>query len=71
MAHLQLILDRLIAENLHGPIPSNTQRLLRSQSPQPELQSAFQQRDDQGLDAVDPRFVNKQFIIRFRNSLVL
>ena len=63
MAHLQLILDRLIAENLHGPILTTTstynQRLLGSQGSQPELPNTFQQRDDQGLDAVDPRFVNK------------
>ncbi|GES99651.1 hypothetical protein RCL_jg16178.t2 [Rhizophagus clarus] len=56
MAHLQLILDRLIAENLHGPISTTPniavtshQRLFRSPGSQPELFS------DQDLDAGDPR----------------
>jgi hypothetical protein len=58
MAHLQLILDRLIAENLHDPISTtnnstNTshQHLFRSPETQPELFS------DQGLDARDPKSV--------------
>ena len=59
MAHLQLILDRLVAENLHDPIlPTNNnstvtthQRLFRSPGSQPELFS------DQDLDAGDPRFI--------------
>ncbi|CAI2168871.1 15894_t:CDS:2 [Funneliformis geosporum] len=64
MAHLQLILDRLIAENLHGPILTTSsssmitynQRILRRVS-QPESPSTFQ-RDDQGLDSGDPRWPN-------------
>lgn len=58
MAHLQLILDRLIAENLHGPISATPnsavtshQRMFRSPGSQPELFS------DQDLDAGDPRFI--------------
>ncbi|RGB36446.1 hypothetical protein C1646_697264 [Rhizophagus diaphanus] len=57
MAHLQLILDRLIAENLHGPISATPnsavtshQRMFRSPGSQPELFS------DQDLDAGDPRW---------------
>lgn len=58
MAHLQLILDRLIEENLHGPISTTPnsaitshQRLFRSPGSQPEFPS------DQDLDAGDPRFI--------------
>ncbi|PKK62581.1 hypothetical protein RhiirC2_759402 [Rhizophagus irregularis] len=59
MAHLQLILDRLISENLHGPISATPnsavtshQRMFRSPGSQPELFS------DQDLDAGDPRWPN-------------
>ena len=71
---LQLILDRLISENLHGPISTtnnNTitsqQRLIRSPGSQPELLS------DQDLDAGDPRFLANNFIIIicFRNNFFL
>ena len=57
MAYLQLILKRLIDENLHGisTTSNNTitshQRLLRSPGSQPDLFG------DQDLDAGDPRFI--------------
>ncbi|CAG8623042.1 12010_t:CDS:2 [Cetraspora pellucida] len=58
MAHLQLILDRLIVENLHGPInsvsTSHQPRVSRNDGSQTELYATFQQRDDQDLDAGDP-----------------
>ncbi|RIB05281.1 hypothetical protein C2G38_612813 [Gigaspora rosea] len=60
MAQLQLILDRLIVENLHGPInsvsTSNQPRGSRNDGSQTEPYGTFQQRDDQDLDAGDPRW---------------
>ncbi|CAG8699262.1 5580_t:CDS:2, partial [Racocetra persica] len=75
MAHLQLILDRLIVENLHGPInsvsTSHQPRVSRNDSSQAELYATFQQRDDQDLDAGDPSSDSKNddllFFVRQTN----
>ncbi|CAG8637387.1 4882_t:CDS:2, partial [Scutellospora calospora] len=57
MAHLQLILDRLIVENLHGPINSvSTLNQSRNDGSPTELYATFQHRDDQDLDSGDPRW---------------
>ncbi|CAG8460342.1 12940_t:CDS:2, partial [Ambispora leptoticha] len=75
MAQLQVILDRLVAENLHGPVSSTTtisstsgvssmnysshqRNLLRKPLSQGDLFSAFHQREDEDLDANDPRWLN-------------
>ncbi|CAG8633216.1 12087_t:CDS:10, partial [Racocetra fulgida] len=72
MAHLQLILDRLIVENLHGPInsvsTSHQPRVSRNDSSQAELYATFQQRDDQDLDAGDPRFLFIEYFLDSSDS---